>query len=396
MEHQKNFLDHLGVIVRWRRTILTCVITVTLSTIVISLLLPKAYRARTVIFPPQESQDLFGLSSILGNLPMGILGSGQGSVSPSEFVPVIQSEKVAEAIAHRFNLMERYAPDNREKLLKMISEKLQVELSREQFLTVSYEDETPELAADLTNAFVEELNRTLQDRRIKLKSNFRGYMENRLVEAKNSMLGSEKLYSQFQEEHMVIDLEAQAKAQIESSGKMISELAELIVQREVATRFLEPKHPKLIQFDIEISGVRSALDQILMETSPSANDNPETNGKLPEIFIPFRKVPNLGLESLQLLREVKIQNAIYQFVLQEYEKARFEEENEPAIVIVLDKAVPPETRSSPRRTIMVILAFGLSLMLSTLLIFFFEGLQNLEGENQAKLNSILDDLKGEK
>ena len=159
---------------------------------------------------------------------------------------------------------------------------------------------------------------------------------------------------------------------------------------------MEPKHPKLIQFDLEISGVRSALDQILMETSPSANDNLETNGKLPEIFIPFRKVPNLSLESLQLLREVKIQNAIYQFVLQEYEKARFEEENEPAIVIVLDKAVPPETRSSPRRTIMVILAFGLSLMLSTLLIFFFEGLQNLEGENQAKLNAILDDLKGEK
>ena len=394
MEREKNILDHLGVIVRWRRTLFTSVATVTLATAGISLILPEAYRARTVIYPPQESQDMFGLSALLGNLPMGLLGGGQGSVSPTEFVPVIQSERVAEAIVRRFNLAERYAPENREELLQMVAERLEVELSREQFLTVSYEDETPELAADIANAFVEELNRTLQERRLKQKSSFRVYMEKRMDEAKRNMLESERLYGQFQQEHMVIDLETQAKAQIESSGRMISDLAERIVQREVAASMLEPDHPKLNQLDLEIAAVKAALDRVLMETSPPPGGG--MDGKLPDIFIPFREVPDLGLQSLQFMRDMKIQNAIYQFVLQEYEKARFEEETELAIVVVLDPAVPPETRSRPRRTVMVALAFGLSLMLSIGLAFLFEALQGLEGESQAKLNAILGELKGKK
>ncbi len=159
---------------------------------------------------------------------------------------------------------------------------------------------------------------------------------------------------------------------------------------------LEPDHPKLNQLDLEIAAVKATLDRILMETSPPPGSGMDADGKLPDIFIPFRNVPDLGLQSLQFIWDMKIQNAIYQFVLQEYEKARFEEENELAIVVVLDRAVPPETRSSPRRTVMVALAFGLSLMLSIGLAFLFEALQSLEGESQAKLNAILGELKGKK
>ena len=111
MEQHNNILDHLGVIVRWRRMILLSVFSVSLVTAGISLVLPVAYRARAVVYPPRKSQDMLGLSALLGgNLPMGLLGMGEGPVSATDFVPVLQSEHVAEAVANRFNLARRSSP----------------------------------------------------------------------------------------------------------------------------------------------------------------------------------------------------------------------------------------------------------------------------------------------
>ena len=117
------------------------------------------------------------------------------------------------------------------------------------------------------------------------------------------------------------------------------------------------------------------------------------NESLPDIFIPFRKMPDLGLKTLQLKREVEIRNAIYQFVLQEYEKSSFEEKKETAMVVVLDPALPPDSRSKPRRTLIVAVAGGLSLALSTMLAFIFESFRSLEGEDRRKLDHILGELK---
>ena len=394
MEQPKNILDHLGVIVRWRRMILLSVFSVSLVTAGISLVLPVAYRARAVVYPPRKSQDMLGLSALLGgNLPMGLLGMGEGPVSATDFVPVLQSEHVAEGVANRFNLARRYEPETREQLLQMIADRLEVELSREQFLTVSYEDETPELAAEITGAFVEELDRALQKRARETARRSREYWEARLLEAEEEMKTAELAYNRFQKEHMAIDLETQAKAQIESAGKMVGILAELIVERGVASRLMKSRHPKLRELDLKIAGVRESLDEILMGR-PSAATNPEGAGhRLPEFFIPFRQVPELALKALQLMRDVEIQNAIYQFVRQESEKARFEEEKESAVVIVLDKAVPPDTRSRPRRSLLVAVAGGLSLTLSVLLAFLFEALQGLEGDNRIKLDAILTDFR---
>lgn len=393
MEREKNILDHFAVIVRWRRMVFTSVFTVCLITAGISLILPKAYRAQAVVYPPRESQEMFGLSTLLGNLPMGLLGMGEGTVSATDFVPVLKSERVAGAIIRRFNLKERYEPETREELYDMVAKRLGVELTREQFLRVSYEAETPEFAAEITNAFVEELDRALQERRKEQSESLRVYLEKRLAVAEQDMLEAEQAYNRFQQEHMAIDLETQAKAQIESASNLFTIVGEMFIEREIAAKLMVPDHAKLKQLDLKLEGAREALDRILMGQPRPGGGDMVRDGELPEVFIPFREVPKLGLEALSLLRDVEIQNAIYKFLFQEYEQARFEEGKSTPLVTVLDKAVPPDTRSRPRRTVMVAIAGGLSLAISVLLAFLFEALGGLEGENREKLDAILRDLR---
>lgn len=395
MDQERNILDHIRVLVRWRKMILTAFILVVGATILISFFLPKAYRATAIIYPPKDAQGGLGLGNLLGDLRGSLLGGlGEESVSATEFTPILQSERVRLSVADSFHLYEKYQANHRGELLDKIASNLQVELSREQFLSVSYEADTPQLAADITNAFVDQLENAIQERNQKQKRKYREYLERRLHEAEKDMFSAEQRYNKFQKENMAIDIETQAKAQIESASKVIGTLVDLIVKRDIAAQMMASNNPTLKQLDMEIRTTNQALNHLLMGNVATDAETNETDPKLPAIFKPFNQIPDLGLSSLQLMRDVQIQNAIFQFVKQEYEKTRFEEEKETSAVIVLDKATPPDVRSKPQRTLMVLVAAGLSLALSSLLAFIFEAIGNLTPENRAKIEAISKDLRG--
>ena len=395
MEPEKNFLDRLAVLVRWRRTIIATCATVSLLTAGISLILTPVYRASAVLFPPSESQGSLGISAILEKLPVGMLGLGESVVSATEFVPILKSQRVAEAIIRRFNLHEEYEAATREELLQMVDDRLEVELSREQFLTVSYEAETPQQAAEIANAFVEELDLALRHRREKQARELRNYLEKRLAKAESGMIEAERAYNAFQKEHSAIDIESQTKAQIDAYSSLIATtLGEMKIRREIAALQMNPDNSRVRQLDIEIEGAKEALEGIL------AGSDPDSSGKadhsLPGIMLPMDRIPDLGLQALRLLRDMEIRNLIYQFILQEYEKSSFEEKKETSLVVVLDPAVPPDFRSRPRRVLMVVTAAGLSLLLSILAAFLLEALQSPDPANRSRLEAIRQELRSPK
>ena len=120
-DNERTLLDHLGTIIQWRRMILWSFFVVTVGTAAVSLTLPKAYRAAATVFPPSDSNDVLGgLSSLLADLPVNLLGMSGGGVSATDFVPVIESERVKEAVAERFGLMATYEAETRAELLGII------------------------------------------------------------------------------------------------------------------------------------------------------------------------------------------------------------------------------------------------------------------------------------
>jgi tyrosine-protein kinase Etk/Wzc len=395
MEPEKNFLDHLAVLVRWRRMILVTCFTVSVLTAGVSLIITPVYRASAVLFPPSESQGSLGISAILEKLPVGMLGLGENGVSATEFVPILKSQRVAEAIIRRFKLQEAYEAETREELLQMVDDRLEVELSREQFLTVSYEAETPQQAAEIANAFVVELDLALRHRREQQARDLRNYLEKRLAQAEQRMTEAEQAYNAFQKEHSAIDIETQTKAQIDAYSSLItSTLGEMFIRREIAALQMNPDNSRVRQLDIEIEGAKEALDGIISGSDPDSSGRAVHN--LPGIMLPMDQIPDLGLQALRLMREMEIRNLIYQFVLQEYEKSSFEEKKETSLVVVLDPAVPPDFRSRPRRVLIVGTAAGLSLLLSILVAFLLDALKSPDPGNRSRLEAIRQELRSGK
>jgi uncharacterized protein involved in exopolysaccharide biosynthesis len=70
------------------------------------------------------------------------------------------------------------------------------------------------------------------------------------------------------------------------------------------------------------------------------------------------------------------------------EQAKIQENEELPTITVLDIAVPPEMRSRPRRAIIVLLAFGVSLMVSLLLAAWLEYLSRLKQQSPQDYDRI--------
>lgn len=54
---------------------------------------------------------------------------------------------------------------------------------------------------------------------------------------------------------------------------------------------------------------------------------------------------------MRALRELKYREAVYEAMTRQYEIARVDEAKDSAIIQVLDKAVAPEIRTSPKRAL---------------------------------------------
>ncbi len=71
-------------------------------------------------------------------------------------------------------------------------------------------------------------------------------------------------------------------------------------------------------------------------------------------------IPQAGMEYIRKLRDVKYYETISDLIAKQFEIAKLDEAREGALVQVVDPAVPPDSKSSPKRTLIVLMAILLS------------------------------------
>src|SRR5260370_4824420 len=91
--------------------------------------------------------------------------------------------------------------------------------------------------------------------------------------------------------------------------------------------------------------------------------------------LPIENVPTAGLEYIRKLREVKYREALFELLAKQYEIAKIDEARDALIVQVLDKALPPERKSAPHRSVIVLIATILAVLVAGLAAVFMEALE---------------------
>jgi uncharacterized protein involved in exopolysaccharide biosynthesis len=140
----------------------------------------------------------------------------------------------------------------------------------------------------------------------------------------------------------------QTEATVKAGVTIAAELASREVELGVLRRTLGTDHPSIEAKKVEIEELRKKIAQLNRDDGVPSDQM--------RMLVPYRQIPELGVEYVRRFREVQIQSKILEFLTPLFEQAKVEEKKESPSVIVLDTAGPAERKSSPKRAL--IMAIG--------------------------------------
>ncbi len=348
-----SILDILIVLAKHKKLITQVTVGGTLFALLVSFVIPKKYTATTRILPPQQTQSSsLAMLAQLSPLAVG-LGKDLGLKNPSDlYVTMLKSRTIEDNLINQFDLRRIYDYktyfDTREKLESRSS----ISATKDGTIGISVEDRDPKRAADIANAYVDNLYKLSQTLAVTEASQRRLFFQQQLETAKQDLAQAESAFRQTQEKTGLIQLDGQAKAIIESTAALKAEIATREVMLQRLKLFATEQNPDFQSLQQELAGLRAQLARV-EQTQLGGNG---------EIQIATAKVPAAGLEYVRKYREVKYYETIFELLAKQYEAAKLDEAKNATIIQVMDKAVPPEKKSSPKRLLITATAFFLSLL----------------------------------
>ena len=346
-----TILDILIVLANRKNMIVQVTFVAAFAALVISFLIPKMFSATTRILPPQQTQS--GAAAMLAQVnPLAAgIGKDLGLKNPSDlFVTMLRSRTVEDNLINHFDLRKVYNSktyfDTREKLESRSS----ISASKDGTIAITIEDRDPRRAAELANSYVDELYKLTQTLAVTEASQRRLFFQRQLDTAKQDLAQAEGALRQTQEKTGLIQLDGQAKAIIEANAALKAQIATREVQFQRMKLFATEQNPEYQGLMQELAGLRAQLARV--EQTQSGG-----NG---EIQIATSKVPEAGMEYVRRYREVKYYETVFELLAKQYEVAKLDEAKSSAVIQVLDRALEPERKSSPKRSMIVIVAMLLA------------------------------------
>ena len=169
---------------------------------------------------------------------------------------------------------------------------------------------------------------------------------------------AEEVLKTFQETHNAVALPEQTSASIQVSSEILSRISIQKVKLSVLEETLSETHPEVQFLKSELFGLQKELDKM---------DFGDPEGA---VIPSFSNVPELGLELGRLMRDVEVQNTLYNFLTQQYEEAKIQEAKDTPTVQVLDYAILPDVKFKPVRSRILIIAFAVSTIFSIYFVYF--------------------------
>lgn len=360
-----HLLDLLIVLARNKTIVIGMPIAAGAVAMAISLMMVPVFTSTAKIMPPQQQGS--GLAStMLGQL--GGLASAAGSIAglknPNDlYVGMLESRTVADNLISRFHLKERYESKTMDEARSALDGATDINNGKKDgMISISVSDEDPKFAAELTNAYVDELTKLTQNMAVSDASVRRLFFEKQLKDAKDQLADAEVALRRTQEKTGMIQPEGQVQAIISSIAQLKATIASKEVELKAMRTFATAQNPELLRTQEELHALKAQLDKLEKNQPTKEGDFMVSSGKLPEV----------GVEYVRSLREVKYHEALFEMLAKQYELARIDEAKDSSVIQLLDKAIPAERKSKPKRALITMAGFAAGGVLGMLLAFLRE------------------------
>ncbi|WP_215403406.1 GNVR domain-containing protein [Janthinobacterium sp. JC611] len=311
----------------------------------ITLMLKPVFTSSAVLLPPQQQSS--GMSAVLGQLGgLGGMAGGLGSLkNPGDlYIGMLQSRTVADILIDRFKLKERYGTSTMARTRKTLEDSTKIGAAKSGLITIDVEDHDAQVAADLANAYVKELTLMTETMAVSEASRRRVFFARQLESAKDKLSDAEVNLKKVQEATGMIELAGQVKGLIANTAQLQGTIAAKEVQLSSMRSFATANNPELIRVQDEIRGLNDQLFKL----------NKGQLSKNGDIAIPTGKIPEVSIEYIRSLRDVKYYETIFELLAKQFEMAKIDEAKDANLIQVLDKALPAEKKSRPKSQLIVL------------------------------------------
>ena len=380
-------------IVRRRRFVILNTLVFTIVAVIVSLLLPKHYRATATVLPPDQETPLGGLMGFsIGHIAQAVTNfSLPIMATPSDlYASIIKSDTILIQVVDKFDLKTIYDAPTRWKALAELRSDLVVKVEAEGIIKIEVESSKPELAAGIANAIVENLdsfNRELQQQKGRAYSEF---LELRLAETDSSIQAASDQLRSFQNKFHAVSLDLQADALIKTLAEQKGKLTSSEIELEILRKTLYSDHPTVIAKQMEVNETRRRLLEI------ESGARTKADSVISALDIPLMAIPDLSLQYAVLIRNLKIQEVTYEMLSQQFEMYRLQAERDTPTISTLDRARPPEQASRPRKKIIVITVFLMVLIISSAYTVFRENpllISGLDEQSRSQFSKVWSEFK---
>jgi len=348
--HESVLLRLLATMAGRRRLIAGGTLVAAILTAIAVCVIPVSYTATALILVPQSTPgSAAALMSMLGGgSSIAALSATEGQfANPSDtYLGVLASRTVADELIAQFDLKKVYHQPSLYATRKALKRHSHLEGARGWLIRISVEDHDARRAAAIANGYVDALWRVNRRLALTTGSQKRLFFQQQ-VEAERMLLAdAEEAFREIQQKTGVIQLAGQEELTLLSIAQIRAAIQSRELEIEMLRTTATEQNPQVQSLESEIAGLKAQL-QKAEGNAGDANDG---------TFVPARKLPQAGLEYLRRARDLRYHEALFDLLSRQYEQARVEEAKDPALIQVVDQAIPPDKRSWPPRTLLVLLA----------------------------------------
>ena len=365
LEKQSNAVQRLRLLWEGRSLLSRAVSAGLLLGTLVAFLIPKRFESTTQLMPPDAQSNsgmaiMAALSAKSGNGAGALAGDLLGiKNSGALFMGILSSRTVQERLVERFDLRRVYGYRLQGEARRKLAENTRMSEDRMSgILSITVTDRSPQLTAEIAQAYVEELNRLVVELSTSAAHRERVFLEERLTTVKHNLDQASAQFSQFSSRNVAIDIKEQGRAMIDAAATLTGQL----IAAESEARGLQQIYSSSNVHVLAVQARITELREQLAKLGGREDVGPGSLAGRDAIYPSIRQLPLLGVTYADLYRQTKIQETVFETLTQEYELAKVQEAKETPSVKVLDPAAIAEKRSYPPRLEIVLLCSCLSLL----------------------------------
>ncbi|MCX7201487.1 MAG: Wzz/FepE/Etk N-terminal domain-containing protein [Burkholderiales bacterium] len=311
----------------------------------VSFAVTPTFTATTRILPPQQGGGAAALfASQLGSLA-GIAGAAAGIKNPADqYVTFLRSTTISDRLIDRFKLRDQYAEEFIEDVRKQLERNSAINAgAKDGIITIEVDDPSPARAAEMANAYVEELQELTNALAITEAAQRRVYFESQLKQVTSRLAKAEEALRESGVSASLMNVEPRSAVEVVARLRAAVMAAEVKVS--LLSNMMTDRNPEYRLALKELSELKEQLAKVEAGSRPTA------------------AAPRGGEAYIAKYRDFKYQEALFEMMAKQLELAKLDESRQGTLIQVIDTAQAGEKKSWPKRGAIAALTWLTTLLL---------------------------------